>query len=68
MTMMDWDLSEYEDPNVYDLENQGNPELPMVLEWATLNSCICTEAGPAHPSSLPLFRWWRYAGERKGGG
>lgn len=31
--MMDWDLSEYEDPNLYDLENQGNPELPLLLEW-----------------------------------
>lgn len=34
MTMMDWDLSEYEDPNLYDIENQGNPELPMILSWA----------------------------------
>ena len=34
MTMMDWDLSEYEDPTLYDLENQGNPELPMLLAWA----------------------------------
>lgn len=34
MTTMDWDLSEYEDPTLYDLENQGSPELPMLLAWA----------------------------------
>lgn len=33
MTIMEWDLSEYEDPTLYDLENQGNPELPMLLAW-----------------------------------
>ncbi|MFL1673806.1 class I SAM-dependent methyltransferase [Paenibacillus dendritiformis] len=34
MTIMEWNLSEYKDPTLYDLENQGNPELPMLLAWA----------------------------------
>lgn len=28
MSFTEWDLSEYEDPSLYDRENQGCPELP----------------------------------------
>ncbi|WP_019424188.1 hypothetical protein [Paenibacillus sp. OSY-SE] len=34
MTTLNWNLSEYEDPQWYDIENKGNPELPLLLAWA----------------------------------
>lgn len=33
MSFTEWDLSEYEDPSLYDRENQGCPELPLLLSW-----------------------------------
>ncbi|MEQ7051515.1 class I SAM-dependent methyltransferase [Paenibacillaceae sp. P-4] len=33
MNLTEWDLSEYEDPALYDIENQGCPELSLLLTW-----------------------------------
>lgn len=32
-----WSLEEYEDPLLYDIENDGTPELPFLQKWAALS-------------------------------